>query len=122
MKSLHNVAVLVVVVALLGSIGIGASLQQQAFAQGIIVEYKEFTKLTNELEEAVLDAATAEPPEPDKIRELLDEYNRNVVTIFESDPPSETEPPDPDTEPPDPDTEPPGQSLKEPGKLEPPPQ
>ena len=102
MNSLHKVAVLAVVVASLGSIGIGAALQQ-ASAQGVIVNYKEFTKLTNEFEEAVLDAATADPPDPDKIRELLDEYNRNVVTIFESDPPSETEPPDPDTEPPDPD-------------------
>ena len=105
MKSLHNVAVLIDVVALLGSIGIGASLQQQAFAQGVIVDYKEFTKLTNEFEEAVLDAAATEPPDPDKIRGLLDEYNRNVAMIFdiepltESDPPSESDPPT-ETEPP----------------------
>jgi hypothetical protein len=114
MNSLHKVAVLAVVVASLGSIGIGAALQQQASAQGVIVNYKEFTRLTNEFEEAVLDAATADPPDPDKIRELLDEYNRNVVTIFESDPPSETEPPDPDTEPPDPDTEPPDPDIDSP--------
>ena len=94
MNSHHNVAVLAIVVALLGSIGVGPALQQQASAQGIIVDYKEFTKLTNEFEEAVLDAAAVDPPDPDKIRELLDEYNRNVAMIFE------LEPPDPDTEPP----------------------
>ena len=120
MNSLHKVAVLAVVVASLGSIGIGAALQQQAFAQGVIVDYKEFTKLTNEFEEAVLDAAAVDPPDPDRIQNLLDEYNRNVAVIFEleppdpdadspteGDPPSEVDPPDPDTEPPDPDTEPP---------------
>ena len=117
MNSLHNVAVLVAVVALLGSIGIGTSLQQQAFAQGVIVPEKEqFTRLTDEFEKAVLDAAAVDPPDPDKIQRLLDEYNRNLIMIFD------LEPPDPDTEPPDPDTELPGQSLKEPGKLEPPPQ
>ena len=106
MNSLHNVAVLVVVVALLGSIGIGAALQQQVSAQGIIVYTKEFTKLTNEFEEAILDAATVDPPDPDKIQSLLDEYNRNLMRIFDLEPPDpDLEPPDPDLEPPDPDTE-----------------
>jgi len=106
MNSLHNVAVLVAVVALLGSIGIGAtSLQQQAFAQGVIVPEKEqFTKLTDEFETAVLDAAAADPPDPDKIQRLLDEYRNNVMMVFELEPPDpDVSPPDPDIEPPDPD-------------------
>ena len=114
MNSLHSVAVLVAVVALLGSIGIGTSLQQQVFAQK-----EQLTRLIDEFEKAVLDEADDDPPEkavldeaddvldeadddppePDKIQRLIDEYNRNLMRIFDF------EPPDPDLEPPDPDTE-----------------
>jgi hypothetical protein len=67
MNSPHKMAVLVAVVALIGSIGIDASLQQ-AFAQGVIVPEKEqFTRLTDEFEKAVLDAAAVSPPDPDRI-------------------------------------------------------
>jgi len=119
MSSLHNVGVLIVAVALIGAIG-ATSLQQQASGQGIIVYDKEqFTKLTDEFEKAVSDAAAATPPDPDKIQRLLDDYDKNVRMIFgieptiEGDPPTEVNPPDPDAESSD-------QNLKEPGKLEPP--
>ena len=114
MKSLHNVAVLVAVVALLGSIG--ASLQQQVFGPIVIYDKEQLTKLTDEFENALSDAA--ERGNMQEIKGLLDEYNRNVMTIFgigpsdtEGDPPSEVDPPDPDAESSD-------QNLKEPGKLE----
>ena len=114
MKSLYTSAVVLAAIALIGSIG--ATLEQnQASAQGVIVNYKEqFTKLTDEFEKAVLDEAAADPPSPDRIQKLLDEYNRNFMMVFG------LEPPDPDAQPPDPDAESPDQSLKEPGKLEPP--
>jgi hypothetical protein len=122
MKSLHNVAVLVAMVALLGSIGMGASLQQQAFAQGVIVNYKEqFNKLSEQFQQDVLDLVSSDPPsevdpptssdiddiaiDPGQLATLFDNYERETFRIFGADPPRETEPPDPDTEPPDPDIE-----------------
>ena len=107
MNSLHNMAVLVAVVALMGSIG--ATLEQnQASAQGIIVYDKEkLNELTTNFETAVSDAA--EKGDKAEIQRLLDEYNRNLMIVFEiepsteADPPGEADPPDPDAEPPQPD-------------------
>ena len=105
MNSLHNVAVLVAVVALLGSIGIGAALQQ-AFAQGIIVEYKEqFDKLSEQFQQDVLGLVSGDPPteadpptedravdppDPDKLAALFDNYKQETFRIFGADPPSES--------------------------------
>jgi hypothetical protein len=107
MNSLHNVAVLVAVVALLGAVGATTSLQQ-ASGQGIIVINKEkFNELTTNFEMAVSDAA--DKGDKAEIQRLLDEYNRNVMMVFEiepltdADPPGEATPPEPDTEPPQPD-------------------
>ena len=116
-------AVLIAVVALLGSIGIGAALQQ-AFAQGVIVPEKEqFDKLSEQFQEDALalvagdppsednagdpptEDRAVDPPDPDKLALLFDNYERETFRIFGADPPSETEPPDPDLEPPDPDVD-----------------
>lgn len=51
MNSLHKIVTVLAAIGLIGSAG--ASLQQ-ASPQGVIVEYKEFTKLTNEFEETAL--------------------------------------------------------------------
>ncbi|MDP9306278.1 MAG: hypothetical protein M3O68_08040 [Thermoproteota archaeon] len=42
----------------------------------------EFKKLTNEFEKAVIDAASINPPEPDKIQTLLDDYSDDVMALF----------------------------------------
>ena len=113
MNSTYRIVSVLAAVAMISSI---STILQQASAQGIIVYDKEqFTKLNDEFEKAVLDEAAVDPPAPDKIQSLLDEYNRNFMSIFglepattadsptEADPPGELEPPDPDLEPPDPD-------------------
>ena len=87
---------LLAAIALIGSTGKGACLQQ-AFAQVCPDVREQFTKLTDDFEKAVLDEAAVDPPEPDKIQTLLDDYNRNFIKIFG------LEPPDPDAEPPTPD-------------------
>ena len=82
MKSLYTTVAVLAAIALIGSIG--ASLQQQASA-GVVVEFKpQFTKLTDDMQKAVLDAATATPPEPDRVQKLLDEYSGNVMALFKS--------------------------------------
>ena len=47
-------------------------------------------KLTDEFEKAVLDAAV-NPPDPDKIQTLLDDYDKNVRMIFGLEPTTEGE-------------------------------
>ena len=82
MKSLYTIVVILAAIALIGSIG--ASLQQQASA-GIILEYKtQFTKLTDDMQKAVLAALAADPPQPDRVQKLLDEYSNNVMALFKS--------------------------------------
>ena len=107
MKSLYRSVVVLAAIALIGSIG--ATLEQnQASAQGIIPDYKEqFTKLTDEFEKGVLDAAASTPPDPDRIQKLLDDYDKNVRMIFGIEPTTEVNPPEPDAQPPEPDAQPP---------------
>ena len=92
MNSLHNVAVLVAMVVLIGSIG-ATSLQSQVFAlinQDKLIKFKE---LTTNFE---MDVSTAAAKNDMKVmRVLLDEYNRNVMIIFG------LEPPEPDSDQPD---------------------
>ena len=95
MNSLHNVAVLVAVVALIGSIG-ATSLQSQVFAfinQDKLIKFKE---LTMNFEMAVSDAAAKDDMKV--MRVLLDEYNRNVMIIFGLDPPEPDSDPSGETE------------------------
>jgi hypothetical protein len=105
MNSLYTTVAVLAAIASIGSTG--AILQQQGSA--IIVHWKEeFRQLTDEFEKAVSDAADTEPPDPDRIQSLVDDYKTNLTKIFENeprtrgDPPGEVDPPDPDTEPPDP--------------------
>jgi hypothetical protein len=54
---------------------------QQASAFGF-VERKEFKDLTKDLEKAVIDAGSVNPPEPEKIQKLLDDYSDDVMALF----------------------------------------
>ena len=105
MNSLYRIVVVLAAIIMIGSTG--ASLQQQASAQGVIVNYKEqFTKLTDDFEKAVLgalDEGAGDPPS-ERIQAFLIEYDNNVKALFELEPPDpDAQPPDPDLEPPDPD-------------------
>ena len=87
------------VLAVLASVTILAMSTQQIYAPRECGGCAEFKKLTSEFEKAVLDAASINPPEPDRIQTLLGEYNRNVMSIFGLDLPGETEPSEDDDEP-----------------------
>jgi hypothetical protein len=39
-------------------------------------------KLTHEFEKDVIDAASVNPPEPEKIQMLLDDYSDDVMVLF----------------------------------------
>ena len=41
----------------------------------------EFKKLTNQFEKDVIDAASTQPPEPDRIQTLIDQYVSDVRAI-----------------------------------------
>ena len=62
-------------------IGVVALSTQQVSAFGF-VERQEFKKLTKDLEKAILDIGAQNPPEPDKIQTLLDDYNDDVMALF----------------------------------------
>jgi hypothetical protein len=78
---------------------------QQVYAPRQCGGCSEFQKLTTEFEKDVLDAAAVNPPEPEKIQMLLDDYDKNVRMIFglepttEGDPPGDTEASEDDDEP-----------------------
>ena len=81
MKALYtSVLAILATVTIVGMLTISP---QQLFAPrtcgGCVGEFK---KLTNELEKAVLDAGAINPPEPDKIQKLLDDYSDNVMALF----------------------------------------
>jgi len=44
----------------------------------------EFKKLTNELEKNVIDAASINPPDGDRIQTLLGQYTDDVIELFHS--------------------------------------
>ena len=62
-------------------IGMVAISTQQVSAFGF-VERQEFKKLTKDLEKAILDIGAQNPPEPEKIQTLLDDYNDDVMALF----------------------------------------
>ena len=81
MKSLYtSVLVILTTVTIVGMLTIGT---QQIYAPrqcaGCVSDFK---KLTNQFEKDVIDAASMQPPEPDKIQTLLGEYSDNVMEIF----------------------------------------
>jgi len=102
MKSIYIVMAILASVTIVTIVTMSA---QQVYAPRDCGQCAAFKKLTTEFEKAVLDAAAVNPPDPDKIQTLLDDYDKNVRMIFglepttEGDPPGETEPSEDDDEP-----------------------
>ena len=69
------------ILALVTIIGVVAISTQQVSAFGF-VERQEFKKLTKDLEKAILDIGAQNPPEPERIQTLLDDYNDDVMALF----------------------------------------
>ena len=61
---------------------------QQVYAPRNCGGCAEFQKLTDEFEKNVIDAASVNPPDPDRIQTLLGEYSDEVLTLFPSTSPS----------------------------------
>jgi hypothetical protein len=78
MKSLYSVLAILSAVTIIVVFAISA---QQISAFGF-VERKEFKELTKDLEKAILDAGAINPPEPERIQTLLDQYNDDVMALF----------------------------------------
>ena len=57
---------------------------QQVYAPRGCNGCPEFKKLTTEFEKNVIDAASVNPPEPDRIQTLLGEYSDEVLKLFPS--------------------------------------
>ena len=63
-------------------IGVVAISTQQVYAPRGCDGCSAFKKLTTEFEKNVIDAASVNPPEPDRIQTLLDDYNDDVMALF----------------------------------------
>ena len=61
---------------------------QQVYASRNCAGCAEFKKLTDEFEKNVIDAASVQPPEPDRIQTLVGEYSDEVLKLFPSTSPS----------------------------------
>ena len=61
---------------------------QQVYAPRDCPGCSEFKKLTDEFEKNVIDAASVNPPDPDRIQTLLGEYSGKVLELFPSTSPS----------------------------------
>jgi len=61
---------------------------QQVYAPRACGGCAEFQKLTDEFEKNVLDAASVNPPDQDRIQTLLGEYSDEVLKLFPSTSPS----------------------------------
>ena len=61
---------------------------QQVYAPRQCAGCSEFKKLTDEFEKNVIDAASVQPPEPDRIQTLVGEYSDEVLKLFPSTSPS----------------------------------
>ena len=55
---------------------------QQVYAPRDCPGCSEFKKLTTQFEKAVLDVGAQNPPDPDKIQTLLDDYSDDVMALF----------------------------------------
>ena len=76
-----------IVMAILASVTIVtivAMSTQQVYAPRGCDGCSEFKKLTTEFEKNVIDAASVNPPEPDRIQTLLGEYSDEVLKLFPS--------------------------------------
>jgi hypothetical protein len=82
MKPLYtSVLAILATVTIVGMLTIGT---QQIYAPRDCGSCSEFKKLTHEFEKNVIDAASVNPPEPDRIQALLDQYNDDVMALFRS--------------------------------------
>ena len=61
---------------------------QQVYAPRSCGGCAEFQKLTAEFEKNVIDAASVNPPDPDRIQTLLGEYSDEVLKLIPSTSPS----------------------------------
>ncbi|MGB8161638.1 MAG: hypothetical protein WCE92_01990 [Nitrososphaeraceae archaeon] len=85
MKSMHTVMAILASVTIVTIVTTSA---QQVYAPRECGGCAQFQKLTDEFENAVLDAAAVNPPDPDKIQTLLGEYSDEVLKLFPSTSPS----------------------------------
>ena len=65
-------------------IGVVTMSTQQVYAPRGCDGCSAFKKLTTEFEKNVIDAASVNPPEPDRIQTLLGEYSDEVLKLFPS--------------------------------------
>ena len=79
MKSIYIVMAILASVTIIGMVTIST---QQVYAPRSCEGCSAFKKLTNEFEKNVIDAASVNPPEPDRIQTLLDEYSDEVMALF----------------------------------------
>ena len=88
MKSIYIVMALLASVTIVTIVTTSA---QQVYAPRDCGQCAEFKKQTDEFEKNVIDAASVNPPDPDKIQKLLDDYDKNVRMIFGLEPTTEGE-------------------------------
>jgi hypothetical protein len=79
MKPIYLVLAILASATIIGMITIST---QQIYAPRDCGACSEFKKLTHEFEKNVIDAASVNPPEPEKIQQLLDDYSNDVLEIF----------------------------------------
>jgi hypothetical protein len=80
-----SVLVILATVTIVGMLTIGT---QQIYAPRQCAGCSEFEKLTDEFEKDVINAASTQPPDQDKIQTLLGEYSDDVLKLFPSTSPS----------------------------------
>ena len=78
MKSIY---VVIAILALVTIVEVAISTQQVSVFG--FVERQEFKKLTKDLK-AIIDIGATQPPEPDKIEKLLDDYSDDVMALLQS--------------------------------------
>lgn len=80
MKPLYtSVLVILATVTIVTMLTIGT---QQIYAPRECGQCVEFKKLTTEFEKDVIDAGAINPPEPEKIQQLLDDFSDDVMALF----------------------------------------
>ena len=70
------------VLAILASVTIVAMSTQQIYAPRSCAGCADFKKLTTEFEKNVIDIGSQNPPDPDRIQTLLDQYSQDVMELF----------------------------------------
>ena len=91
MKSTSQILAVLATVMLLGSVLATTSLVLQKASAGIVLEYKTLKTLSDKLKQNVLDLVTADPPQPDRekqLAKLFDNYDQDIQKLFEPNAPS----------------------------------